>query len=1300
MKNILKNYQEDIVKSTKTSLLIELNSNDLKFFDESIEKNTYFQDENFVFNLSLMMVKDIYDFPLQNKKTTNLIYIDTDKKINYKNSILLEQIIEQIEDSLKKIYNLQIAKEGIKVLLDTLSSGVGQIFNGKNYIADIITENIGEYLTGDIIDTSIEKMVNYSIDELNASVLDKISNKTVNILDNLKDSQLYLSKNAKDRLFEHSKKFNNNMSHPELYQFIIKILIDLSINMPKVIFIKNPHKLDINSINILSFLLLLSKNLKDENKNIGISLVYVYEDKNYRQYGKCEEKYKINQKLLYEQRIFAQRYSMLETPNSDIPHIAVKSNLFVGRTQELDKLKESYIFSKENKNRIVMQVVSAEAGTGKTKLVKKHIDEIRKEEKNGHLLIQLNIFNNPGHISLNSGLGSLINSILEEGERLKDLKSFFEKNIDNLKNKTFEIIFESLKNLLNGNLIDSSKTIYDRVNLERNIKSFYEKELENKSYNDNKELMFEKINKAISKLELFSDSSMPIILFIDDLQWIDEASSEYILNYLIKKFNVYIIATLRSSDGVTALKDALENKSLNKFKITLLENSKVFVNNKANSESMLNKELICNRFELLGFNRKLLTTLISQTIEGNSNQHNILCDLIFDMLSSDSNKEVVNTLFAIETINILCDEKFYNDCDCLIIKNSFDKKTLFKFNPKIIDIEYFIKNLLNSLKNKYKDSFEHPSSNSFVQNFTLMSYAILEERLNILKIYFSEYGNAAINTLILSSILGTPFNSNIIKRFLEKLSTTEEETLMLLKTYVNQVENKVDNKVFLLSEHYEIIEQVYEILCKYASINNSYSYRHSLFEIFLRKQFETAFFDLFPQKLKKESINKFYEILYEITIEEENNEKSSNELISLDNNEPFHNLIYFDLIKMNILKNAYLNDKKWFPDLSSTINKCVVHYRNYLELSTPIKLLEEIKDFDLKFEYLDEYLVSMNNLAELYISTKQIDKAETLLEDLLEYIHDKKLDLSSYTYLMIINNLSCAYHTKIKSVEAINLLESTKLFIEKNIDQSKYNDLLVEYYCISMSNLSVYYKNINIDKSIKYEELSYNFIKKYFEKDNRKWALLYIKRGCDYSLLLRNKKPKLARSIINEIIILNEENLIIDESFWLPHYVKILNVFGLIVSRKDKEKRIQIFKKAVDISFENFKKETIISIWTDLYIQSLSNLSNEYLNYNNEEAMLYFNELLKIQENLYKDNPIIFGKEYLYTIFDVASLFVKTNKLSDMIAFLEKGLLVAQNLYEKSSQFRNEYKKTLIYLLKFSNDDIKKIYWENLLNRL
>ena len=111
MKNILKNYQEDIIKSTKTSLLIELNSNDLKFFDESIEKNTYFQDENFVFNLSLMMVKDIYDFPLQNKKTTNLIYIDTDKKINYKNSILLEQIIEQIEDSLKKIYNLQIAKE-------------------------------------------------------------------------------------------------------------------------------------------------------------------------------------------------------------------------------------------------------------------------------------------------------------------------------------------------------------------------------------------------------------------------------------------------------------------------------------------------------------------------------------------------------------------------------------------------------------------------------------------------------------------------------------------------------------------------------------------------------------------------------------------------------------------------------------------------------------------------------------------------------------------------------------------------------------------------------------------------------------------------------------------------------------------------------------------------------------------------------------------------------------------------------------------------------------------------------------
>ena len=64
-------------------------------------------------------------------------------------------------------------------------------------------------------------------------------------------------------------------------------------------------------------------------------------------------------------------------------------------------------------------------------------------------------------------------------------------------------------------------------------------------------------------LEDSTDSSLPIVLFVDDLQWIDENSAEYIIRHFIRKFNVHIVATLRSSDATTVLKEALKNKSIN-----------------------------------------------------------------------------------------------------------------------------------------------------------------------------------------------------------------------------------------------------------------------------------------------------------------------------------------------------------------------------------------------------------------------------------------------------------------------------------------------------------------------------------------------------------------------------------------------------------------------------------------------------------------------------------------------------------------------------------------------------------------
>lgn len=64
---------------------------------------------------------------------------------------MLEQIVNQFDDSLKKIYNIEIGKEVIKTGLSYLSSGISNVLSsyvdsGVDYITDVITDEIGDML--------------------------------------------------------------------------------------------------------------------------------------------------------------------------------------------------------------------------------------------------------------------------------------------------------------------------------------------------------------------------------------------------------------------------------------------------------------------------------------------------------------------------------------------------------------------------------------------------------------------------------------------------------------------------------------------------------------------------------------------------------------------------------------------------------------------------------------------------------------------------------------------------------------------------------------------------------------------------------------------------------------------------------------------------------------------------------------------------------------------------------------------------------------------------------------------------
>jgi len=503
-----------------------------------------------------------------------------------------------------------------------------------------------------------------------------------------------------------------------------------------------------------------------------------------------------------------------------------------------------------------------------------------------------------------------------------------------------------------------------------------------------KEEHFNKLNGAISKLISFTDSKKPLVLFIDDLQWIDETSSEYLLEHFIPKFAPYVLASLRPSDAATIYQGSKKEKK--SFTKELFEIMKV------KGAEYISKACFNTNYILLqGLDEDNLASLSQKAIQATPEHHAALAKAILKNISSG--EKSINSLFAVESINLLCDPNLYKDKQEPLIGN-----TPLQIQQDINTFKANLKNTFEILNSKYKDSLSH-----IPNGFTLMSYAVLEERLHLLKLYFNERGNAAVHTLLFSSLLGTPFSSPIVKNILQALSQTDEYLLEPLKNRLNEG----NQEITLGEEQYAIIDEVYEILKRYTEFNNAYSYRHSLFHIFLEKQLEYFLDTTFKTKDKQEA----KDTIFTIVIDEIKEEMQTQSFYGKEGNilsiKEYELVEFYYQALFRVIKNACKNNnKKWIGDYLTIGNQIVTLYSVHSEgkkcNDLVLHLLEIYDNSDHTVGYnifchlLNVYMYYIVSIGDLEFASEMIEENEQVMAHLI-----LPQDLKIYSEHMIMKYL-------------------------------------------------------------------------------------------------------------------------------------------------------------------------------------------------------------------------------------------------------------------------------------------------------
>lgn len=1126
--SILEEIRADLSIARRTPFLIDIQHNII----EQLRSNN--NDFSLISSYRNQFDLDNSDTPLSNNNLTNIIYIDAkpDTKSQLLQSIHL-MVGAQLRNKLRIDALLKLASiAGSDFFGDLISEPISDFFS---YSKDFLKDNIWD---SDLIESTFDRIKDLSTD----TIVGKAGDTTELKCRELSISQgfgnkLFLTTEAEERLLELAASLSSQETLHQIMEYTYELLSTLSLGAPKLVVVNNPQFLDPASISILSIIFSYAKDKKQQHDILaidnseafnGISVVLQYTE---MEIDETSETYQCIQQL----KNMAQRYDMLKKIGCVTPFSAIRSTTFIGRTTELKELSCAhdffckYINTDGDYQPSQWTLIKGDTGVGKTALVNQHLKLLRvhKGLPNNH--IKLRLLNQDHQSSEATGLATLQHSINSELKRLiKNLqlnRNLIARTIKNkilssqqdfmiLRNKAvswnrkLEKTSKYVANTLGySGFYKAAKSGYQSAMLDKEILRVHRIPDKKKGQNK-KSKEFDLLDEGLELLHLASKmlnlDPPPMLLLVDDLQWIDELSSEYIITRFIKNHPSEIIFTSRKADSISLNKN---NKSYDKsrpytasifVKLGLIKTELEFSQNLPLSK--INNVLVQKEIYIKGFNLDNLSDLIKRTFLNTTKESSeLIGSYIMSALSSDlyDVDKNVNTLFLTETLNLISDKHFYQDklknLKPIFVELRHGVHYLTTNDKK--EITSNLNAIFNHLKKVHSLSYSRINDNQLASHgFTLGSYAVIEEKIRLIHKYFAEHGDIIIFALQLSVLLGTPFDSEQVKYLIIELRKKQNESNNYLKPLIKYLSNLTESGINI--EHFDIISDLFEILKRFNRIGQ-YKYRHSLYEIFLIKQTEMSLNHIF--KSEKESIHQF--LHYCILLMDKKYKVALNIRDYSPLNDP----------QLHISKFGFeLQPELWSLELSDRIS-------NYGTSLTNKKFTRDCSYLEMiQIIPLHEALIS-------YLESKELDfKENKLYVDNLFYIAERYFSMNGNDNIFKSKNIH-DIHCKQKNIITINKyienpgiksLEKVIKFIDNHhFVQDHYDSFLISIIIL----IDFYNKNKEYEKSLPLQLKLIEFNSGFsFDKN---FAYIYICNNLDlYNTYIKLDKFDKISSVQNQIL--------------------------------------------------------------------------------------------------------------------------------------------------------------------------------------